>query len=63
MVLKSIVKKHIMLRTKKPAVDAAGFSYSNHFESSFSGLLEAKGLLCNKTTEQEKLTGALLHDE
>lgn len=52
-----------MLRTKKPAVDAAGFSYSNHFEPSFSGLLEAKGLLCNKTTEQEKLTGALLHDE
>jgi len=52
-----------MLRTKKPAVDAAGFSYSNHFELSFSGLLEAKGLLCNKTTNQDGLKGALLHDE
>jgi hypothetical protein len=63
MVLKSIVKKHIMLRTKKPAVDAAGSSYSNHFEPSFSRLLEAKGLLCNKTTNQDVLKGALLHDE
>jgi hypothetical protein len=63
MVLKSIVKKHIMLRTKKPAVDAAGFSYSNHFEPSFSGLLEAKGLLCNKTTQQGEPNGVLLHDE
>jgi len=52
-----------MLRTKKPAVDAAGFSYSNHFELSFSGLLEAKGLLCNKTTQQGEQNGVLLHDE
>gem|GEM_PF-3314006 len=52
-----------MLRTKKPAVDAAGSSYSNHFEPSFSRLLEAKGLLCNKTTQQGEPNGVLLHDE
>lgn len=52
-----------MLRTKKPAVDAAGFSYSKLLRASFNGLLEAKGLLCNKTTQKGEPNGVLLHDE
>ncbi len=53
----------MMLRTKKPAVDAAGSSYSNHFEQSFSGLLEAKGLLCNNSQEStDTIKGGLLRD-
>jgi hypothetical protein len=58
-----MTKKHMMLRTKKPAVDAAGSSYSNHFEQSFSGLLEAKGLLCNNSQEStDTIKGGLLRD-